>query len=200
MRDELEKILLTPAPEVVGQVIELGLLDAYLIRRPAEYSLFTRLGRLPKKALARWCALCAILTRYDCIASTAGFLNALRLDSRTVRCCSEAALMLQGDKPAARAEWKRCLNRYGVDSVTCAAQCHDLLRGGQSCRELKAVLKSGECFSMKHLAVTGDDLLELGLSGRELGEMLRFLLDYVIEYPDNNRRELLLSLARGTEE
>ncbi len=200
VRDELEKILLTPAPEVVGQVIELGLLDAYLIRRPAEYSLFTRLGRLPKKALARWCALCAILTRYDCIASTAGFLTALRLDSRTVRCCSEAALMLQGDKPAARAEWKRCLNRYGVDSVTCAAQCHDLLRGGQSCRELKAVLKSGECFSMKHLAVTGDDLLELGLSGRELGEMLRFLLDYVIEYPDNNRRDLLLSLARGTEE
>ena len=53
---------------------------------------------------------------------------------------------------------------------------------------------------MKHLAVTGDDLLALGLRGRELGEMLRFLLDYVIEYPDNNRRELLLSLAQGTED
>ena len=53
---------------------------------------------------------------------------------------------------------------------------------------------------MKHLAVTGDDLLELGLSGRALGEMLKFLLDYVIEYPDNNRRELLLCLARGTED
>ena len=42
--------------------------------------------------------------------------------------------------------------------------------------------------------------LALGLRGRELGEMLRFLLDYVIEYPDNNRRELLLSLAQGTED
>ena len=62
------------------------------------------------------------------------------------------------------------------------------------------LLKSGECFSMKHLAVSGDDLLELGLRGRELGDMLRFLLDYVMEYPANNRRELLLTLARGTEE
>ena len=53
---------------------------------------------------------------------------------------------------------------------------------------------------MKHLAVTGDDLAELGFRGRELGEMLAFLLDYVIEYPANNRRELLLSLAGNTEE
>ena len=30
--------------------------------------------------------------------------------------------------------------------------------------------------------------------------MLAFLLDYVIEYPANNRRELLLSLAGNTEE
>ena len=33
-----------------------------------------------------------------------------------------------------------------------------------------------------------------------MGEMLGFLLDYVIDYPENNRRELLLSLAGGTEE
>ena len=62
------------------------------------------------------------------------------------------------------------------------------------------MLKSGECFSVRHLAVTGDDLIELGLRGRELGEMLDFLLDYVMDYPENNRRELLLQLVSGTEE
>ena len=67
-------------------------------------------------------------------------------------------------------------------------------------KALKAVLKSGECFSMTHLAVTGDDLLALGIHGRQLGEMLKFLLDYVMEYPENNRRELLLSLAKYSEE
>ena len=196
----MEKLLLTGAPEKASELISLGLLDAYLIRRPADGALFARIGRMPRKALERWCALCAVLTRYDCITSAADFLTRLRLDSRTIRCCEQTELMLQGDRPASRAEWKRALNKYGVDSVTCMALCRDALRGGQCHKELKAILKSGECFSMKHLAVTGDDLLALGLRGRELGEMLRFLLDYVIEYPDNNRRELLLSLAQGTED
>ena len=200
VRDEMEKILLTGAPETMYLLIELGLLDSYLIRRPANGALFSRLAKLPRKALQRWCGLCAVLTRYDCISSTAKFLSQLRLDSRTIRCCTQASIMLQGDKPSSRAGWKRCLNKYGVDSVTCSALCYDALRGGQSYKELKSILKSGECFSMKHLAVTGDDLLELGLSGRALGEMLKFLLDYVIEYPENNRRELLLCLARGTED
>ena len=65
---------------------------------------------------------------------------------------------------------------------------------------MKAVLRSGECFSLRQLAVSGDDLSALGLQGPALGEMLNFLLDYVIDYPDNNRRELLLSLAAGSEE
>ena len=51
-----------------------------------------------------------------------------------------------------------------------------------------------------HLAVTGDDLLSLGLKGPELGEMLKFLLEYVMEYPDNNKREILLELAKYSEE
>lgn len=200
VRDEVEKILLTHSPERISGVIELGLLDGYLLRRAREYTLFKKLDKLPRKALVRWCALCALLLRYDCISSAEDFLTHLRLDGRTIRCCMRAEIMLRGDKPATRAQWKRFLNKYGVDSVTCAAYCHELLRAGSCVKELKAVLKSGECFSMKHLAVTGDDLLDLGLEGREIGEMLRFLLDYVIEYPDNNRRELLLSLARRTEE
>ena len=200
VRDEIEKLLMTSRPEMLSQLISLGLMDAYLIRRPSDYTLFSRLGKIPHKALQRWCALCTILIRYDCISSAQDFLTRLRLDGRTVRCCTYSAIMLQGDKPATRAEWKRALNRYGTDSVICAALCYDMLHGGQCHKELKTVLKSDECFSMKHLAVTGNDLLELGLKGKEVGEMLRFLLDYVIEYPDNNRRELLLSLAKGTEE
>ena len=102
--------------------------------------------------------------------------------------------------PRTKKEWKKLLNRWGVDTASCAAQCYDALVGGKSRDALRAVLRSGECFSVRHLAVTGDDLVELGLRGKELGEMLNFLLDYVMDYPENNRRELLLQLVRGTEE
>ena len=178
----------------------LGLLDGFLCARADALPELKLLTKLPRKALDRWMALCVILRRRGLISSVEDFLTALRLDSRTIRCCSDGAALLEGRKPHNAPEWKRLLQRWGVDTVSCAARCRDALDGGSSSRELKAVLKSGECFSMKHLAVGGDDLAALGLKGRELGEMLNFLLDYVIEYPDNNRRELLLSLAGNTEE
>ena len=200
VRDEVEKILLTPSPETVYTLIELGLLDVFLIKRMPEPWRLHRLKTLPRKAMPRWAALCCALEKFGCISSAEELLSALRLDSRTIRCCSDAALLVKKPKPADSVTWKRFLCQYGVDSVSCAAQCWDAFTGGSSMRELRMLLKSGECFSMKHLAVSGDDLLELGLRGRELGDMLRFLLDYVMEYPANNRRELLLTLARGTEE
>ena len=200
VRDEVEKILLTPSPETVYTLIELGLLDVFLIKRMPEPWRLHRLRTLPRKAMPRWAALCCALEKFGCISSAEELLSALRLDSRTIRCCSDAALLVKKPKPADSVTWKRFLCQYGVDSVSCAAQCWDAFTGGSSMRELRMLLKSGECFSMKHLAVSGDDLLELGLRGRELGDMLRFLLDYVMEYPANNRRELLLTLVRGTEE
>ncbi|MGN0981846.1 MAG: CCA tRNA nucleotidyltransferase [Candidatus Limivicinus sp.] len=201
IRDEVEKTLLTPRPETVGMMLRLGLLDDFLCTRPGDaLPELKALSKLPRKALDRWMALCVILRRRGLIGSVEDFLTALRLDSRTIRCCNDGAALLEGHKPRSAPEWKRLLQRRGVDTVSCAARCRDALDGGSSSRELKAVLKSGECFSMKHLAVSGDDLAALGLKGRELGEMLNFLLDYVIEYPDNNRRELLLSLAGNTEE
>ena len=200
IRDELEKILLTSAPETAYTAMELGLLDSFLLRRPAAEEGFSRIALLPKKALERWAALCILLERTDCIQDAEEFLLSLRLDSRTVRCCGGCVALTGGDVPDSRLQWKRYLSLFGVDSVTCAALAMDALYGGDRTKELKSILKSGECFSIKHLAVNGDDLIELGLQGKELGEMLSFLLDYVMEYPDNNRRELLLGLARGTEE
>ena len=200
IRDEVEKTLLTPRPETVGLMQHLGLLDGFLCARADALPELKLLTKLPRKALDRWMALCVILRRRGLISSVEDFLTALRLDSRTIRCCSDGAALLEGQKPRNAPEWKRLLQRWGVDTVGCAARCRDALDGGSSSRELKSVLKSGECFSMKHLAVSGDDLTALGLKGRELGEMLNFLLDYVIEYPENNRRELLLSLAGNTEE
>ena len=200
IRDEVEKTLLTRKPEVVGQMAELGLLDAFLIGPGRRLPELSAAASLHKKALDRWMALCIVLSRRGLISGVWDFLSALKLDSRTMRCCTDGVSILAGPKPSNAPEWKRLLRRMGVDTVSCAARCLDALDGGKSYRELKSVLKSGECFTMKHLAVTGDDLAELGLKGRELGEMLAFLLDYVIDYPANNRRELLLSLAGNTEE
>lgn len=60
------------------------------------------------------------------------------------------------------------------------------------------VLQEGQCVSLKTLQVSGQDLIECCdmKPGRELGEMLRQLLEQVIEEPERNSRECLLDTAR----
>lgn len=60
------------------------------------------------------------------------------------------------------------------------------------------VLTAGAALSVRDLAINGQDLVqELGLApGPIFGEILRTLLDEVVEDPSQNRREELLSRAR----
>lgn len=200
VRSEVEKILLSPSPETMFTLISHGLLDSYLKRHLKSAEELYRMRYMPKKALLRWCAFCQALIDSGCIDSVSAFLEDLRLDNRTVRCCADCCAILAMPAPKSSVEWKKQLKVYGTDTVTCSARCRDTLYGGSSYKALRAIIKSGECYSIKHLAVTGDDLLSLGLKGRDLGDMLNFLLDYVMEFPMNNKRELLMSLAQFTEE
>ena len=58
------------------------------------------------------------------------------------------------------------------------------------------IKKQGDCFQMKDLAVTGQDLITLGMKpGPQLGEMLKELLETVIADPTQNEKEKLLQIA-----
>ena len=200
VRDELEKILLTTRPETLGVAIKFGLLRRYIPGNGWASPNYADIASMTRKPLTRWVTFSIMLQKYGYIPSAHAFLEELRLDGRTLRCCADAEEILKCEAPTDKLGWKKLLSRYGVDSVACAVAAYDVINGLSCEKEFKAVLKSGECFSLKHLAVSGDDLLSLGLKGPELGEMLKFLLDYVMEYPDNNKREILLELAKYSEE
>ena len=52
-----------------------------------------------------------------------------------------------------------------------------------------------ECVSIKDLAVSGRDLIQAGMKpGKEIGETLDRFLDIVLEDPEKNTKEYLLSL------
>lgn len=58
------------------------------------------------------------------------------------------------------------------------------------------VQAQGQCVSLKTLAVTGSDLMEAGWKpGKKMGEVLRKLLELVLEQPECNVKEYLLAEA-----
>ena len=60
------------------------------------------------------------------------------------------------------------------------------------------ILSEGECFSLKHLAINGSDLILAGFkAGKTIGEILDFLLSEVIEGRAENDKNTLLEIAKS---
>ncbi|MBR5095213.1 MAG: hypothetical protein IK095_08965 [Oscillospiraceae bacterium] len=198
VQEELEKILLSPAPDMALEAVDLGALDSYLYRRlPEERK--ESLSALPRRALERWAGFAWLLERAGCVSSAGSFLQALHLDARTIHIVSTASARLTEPLPETRADWKRCLCRCGVEPSICLARIADAFLSPGNTKAVKAVLDSGECWSLRQLAVTGEDMIALGLRGKAVGEMLDLLLEHAIEHPEDNTRALLMSFASGTE-
>ena len=55
------------------------------------------------------------------------------------------------------------------------------------------IMAANQCTTLKELAVNGGDLIKAGIKpGKEMGELLQSLLTHVIEYPEENVKEVLL--------
>ena len=52
-----------------------------------------------------------------------------------------------------------------------------------------------EPYCIKDLAVTGNDILSLGINGKDIGKVMNIILDEVMKNPELNSREKLLNLA-----
>lgn len=188
IRDELEKILLSKRPELIKRVFKYGLMSRYSAELLGEPK---KLAKLPVDKRLRWAGFCAMLE-----TEPEEFLKSLRLDSDTVKACSVGAALAENAQPEQAAAWKRLIRDNGYEAASCAAAVWELGGGKGALKALNAVVKSGECFSVARLAVGGEDMKALGLSGQAVGRVLKKLLEYVIDNPSENIRERLLPLAR----
>lgn len=106
---------------------------------------------------------------------------------------------------------KRWLNRLGVKRVQQLIQMKagDIQAQAEEMQQARleeleqvsncvhGILKEKQCFSLRELAVKGDDLLGIGVpEGKQVGDLLRRLLELVIEGDSENTREALLAEAQ----
>lgn len=103
---------------------------------------------------------------------------------------------------------RRLMNKLGVETMRQLFELHIADTCGQSAicagrvetyrqaeRVLDELLAADACFSLKDLAVNGDDLLALGLRGRAVGAALQACLDAVMDETLPNDRAALLGYA-----
>lgn len=59
------------------------------------------------------------------------------------------------------------------------------------------IIMMNEPMRVSDLCIKGSDVMELGVEpGKEIGEILRYLLDICLDDPDMNKRQILLNIVR----
>lgn len=138
-------------------------------------------------------------------------MRRLKFDNETIKMVTKLVCYHDYRIEATPQNVRRAMNRIGVDLFPyyLAVRMADVkaqspyrrrekIENIIAMREIyQEVLINEECVTLRDLAVSGKDLMEIGMKpGRELGQMLNELLEWVIDDPECNKKDLLCDYVR----
>ena len=136
-------------------------------------------------------------------------MEELKLDRKTTEYVTQLVKLHDNPLEAEPRALKKKLNKYGeeflldlialqrADTLGLAPQFHDRLPHFDELEAMiKEVVASGAVFSLRDLAVNGNDLRKLGLRGKQIGDALQLLLGAVLDEKIANEKSALLDYFR----
>lgn len=198
---ELTKLLVSEHPEHMRLVEDTGISSfvtdgfAQVFSTVPDRDL-SELKRLPADKFLRWAGFLRFMSP-DMVRK---ILKGLKLDNETI---DNAKIMVEASQTLLRPEKKQIrtfLSRMSSSQFEGCLKLKELDADPyvQEIRSLwKEIEEDGDCVSLKTLAVNGGDLLQAGVKqGKELGVMLHWLFELVLETPSLNKKEILLEKLR----
>lgn len=200
IKDELNKILISSRPK--KGLILLNNTDILTLILPEIKDFnFSKdiLGRcLTKDSLIL--KLCCLLISVDDVNST---LSRLRYDNKTnSRVSSILKYKDININNIDELSFKYILRDLGVDDFFILTRLKELI--GYNKNDIlklniiaKNIINKNEPLALKDLTVNGKDILSLGVKhGSDVGRILNLLLDHVLIKPNDNEKNILLSIAK----
>ncbi|MBQ8140529.1 MAG: CCA tRNA nucleotidyltransferase [Clostridia bacterium] len=191
--NEFLRLICSSSPlEALRKMRDTGTLRFILCDYSPSDRLFEALSEAPSKERIRLGIIMSECPKERTRELLAGLKLSGKLTSNTITLASVLSGTLSGDGAAARRFIGAC-GELAADAV-CAAKAL-----GKTDAEFEALVKRNlsekVCTTNAELAVNGSDIVKLGIKGKKIGETLSYLLERVIEEPQNNTRERLLLLA-----
>ncbi len=138
----------------------------------------------------------------DGIAPSRLVLRGLKYDNKTVYEVNTISDYLNLDIKPDPIQIKHIMSDLGEDMLRLilaakqAKRPEDITLGNIN-NMLNKIISANQCCSLKGLAVNGNDLIALGISGTEIGRILKLLLNEVIENRCENKKSVLIKLAEN---
>lgn len=139
-------------------------------------------------------------------------LHRLKFDNETIRTVTKLVCYHDYRVEATPKNVRRAMNRIGVElfpyylavrladvKAQSPYQKREKIENIVEMRRLyQEIIKKQECVTLRQLAVGGRELMDLGMKpGRELGSMLSELLEYVLDDPARNDKEILCAYVKN---
>lgn len=139
-------------------------------------------------------------------------MHRLKFDNETIRTVTKLVCYHDYRVEATPKNVRRAMNRIGVElfpyylavrladvKAQSPYQKREKIENIVEMRQLyQEIIKKQECVTLRQLAVGGRELMDLGMKpGRELGSMLSELLEYVLDDPARNDKEILCAYVKN---
>jgi len=138
-----------------------------------------------------------------------GILKRLRFSRKEI---TQICLLIANHRDSYRTkeDVKRMMSRIGADNFSLLIKVKKADDGAKGCfyekdeqminfaeKCFKEVIENHECYRISDMEINGNDLINTGVSGRKIGELLNILLEKIISSEVENNKEKLLSCAKS---
>ena len=201
IREELTKTITGNALNHLPVLWETGLLKyispelSQWVEKNSENIIY-QLKRIEKNTAMAY----AVFLQYmDCLKAKK-VLQSLKFDTKTMRLAETILNNMKVQIETNPVQVRKLASKIGTEALENLYKVR--LAGGVSEAEkaleiLKSIVKNGDCISVKGLALSGDDLLGMGVEkGKAMGNILKELLELVLENPQLNEKEILKKTVR----
>ncbi len=185
---ELTKLLQSGCPEKIKTVYEMGI-SPYISQAFSEvpWQSFQIPDRLSSEKYVRWGAFLRLAGSDKAVQ----VLKDLKMDNDTISRVKVLAVWADREVQAEEKEIRRSMSRMLPEVWDTLVELNGY---GEKVRRLtEEIRERGDCLDLKHLAVNGQDLIAAGIRpGKEMGTALEELLEWVLEDPKRNHKDILL--------
>lgn len=127
------------------------------------------------------------------VVDAKAMLRGLRFDKKT---CTRVAVILENRNFSGetKTDIKKLCRKIGTEAAEDLLKllCARLQQDSRLIDYLWEIRKNGECVSVSSLAVNGKDVLPFGVDGANVGKILDYILDKVVEGELENNRDVLM--------
>lgn len=191
IREEFFKLLLSNHNERLDILLNSGMTEYFLpeiLNRKYDYS---KINGLSKDIVVR---LSYVLSHIDS-KNVSKIMKRLKTDNKTGAAVTNIVKYVDY-KITDDYSMRKLINLTGENTLN-LIEIMGALNNSDTINEVNIYNRvKNDCCTLKSLDLTGNDLMSIGIKGKEIGEVLNKALDLVMKEPDKNNREVLLNIIK----